>query len=240
MKKYFDRLYKKEFKELKKILKSNLEKNKKTFIVTANPETFMISQKDKILNEILLFNDSVIVPDGIAIVKASHMLGYDVKERITGIDIAYELLNYGNELNKSIYLFGSKQEIIDSMKEVLKKNYPKLKLIGSSNGYVSDKDKVFDEISKLKPDIVMVALGIPAQEKYIYKHLSKFTKGIFIGVGGSFDVISGSKKRAPKIFIKLNLEWLYRILKEPYRLKRFYNSNIKFLIKISKLRWCSK
>ena len=120
------------------------------------------------------------------------------------------------------------------MKEVLNKNYPKLKIVGATNGYVVDKDGVFKEISKLKPDIVLVALGIPLQEKLIYKHLGKFDKGIFVGVGGSFDVISGHKKRAPKIFIKLNLEWLYRILKEPKRIKRFYDSNIKFMFKVRK------
>ena len=91
-------------------------------------------------------------------------------------------------------------------------------------------------LSKEKPDIVLVALGIPLQEKLIYKHLNKFDKGIFVGVGGSFDVISGHKKRAPKIFIKLNLEWLYRILKEPKRLKRFYDSNVKFLFKVKKYK----
>ena len=113
---------------------------------------------------------------------------------------------------------------------------PKLKIVGATNGYVVDKDGVFKEISKLKPDIVLVALGIPLQEKLIYKHLGKFDKGIFVGVGGSFDVISGHKKRAPKIFIKLNLEWLYRILKEPKRIKRFYDSNIKFMFKVRKYK----
>ena len=109
-------------------------------------------------------------------------------------------------------------------------------IVGTSNGYVADKDKVFDEIVKLEPDIVLVALGIPLQEMLIYKHLNRFKKGIFVGVGGSFDVMSGMKKRAPKIFIKLNLEWLYRIMKEPKRLKRFYDSNVKFLFRIKKYR----
>ena len=77
-----------------------------------------------------------------------------------------------------------------------------------------------------------MALGIPKQETLIYKHLDEFEKGIFVGVGGSFDVICGLKKRAPKIFIKLKLEWLYRILKEPKRLKRFYQSHVKYLFKI--------
>ena len=236
MKKLFEKMYKKEEKEFNKIIHNNLVKNKKMFIVTANPETMMKSETDTELNKLLNDKDTILVPDGIGVVKASKTLGYDIKERITGIDIANTLLDYGNELKKTIYLFGSKQEVIDSMKEVLKEKYTNLKLVGSSNGYVQDKDKVFEEMSKLKPDIVLVALGIPVQEKLIYKHLSLFDKGIFVGVGGSFDVISGHKKRAPKLFIKLNLEWLYRIICEPKRLKRFYDSNIKFMFKVKKMK----
>ena len=104
--------------------------------------------------------------------------------------------------------------------------------VGAVDGYVEDKDSVFEEMKEVKPDIVLVALGIPKQEILIYNHLKDFDKGIFVGVGGSFDVISGSKKRAPKIFVKLKLEWLYRITREPKRLKRFYESNIKYLLKI--------
>lgn len=236
MKKLFEKIYKKEEKEFNKILHNNLVKNKKMFIVTANPETMMKSETDTELNKLLNDKDTILVPDGIGVVKASKMIGYDVKERIAGIDIANTLLDYGNKLKKTIYLFGSKQEIIDSMKDVLKEKYPNLKLVGSSNGYVQDKDKVFEEMSKLKPDIILVALGIPLQEKLIYKHLSLFDKGIFVGVGGSFDVISGHKKRAPQIIIKLNLEWLYRIICEPKRLKRFYDSNVKFMFRVKKMK----
>ena len=159
-----------------------------------------------------------------------------MKERIPGVDIAVKLLEYSNELKKKVYLFGAKQEIIDKMKEVIDSKYPNVELVGSSNGYVQNKEEVFKEIIKLKPDVVMVALGIPNQEKLIYKHLKEFKKGIFIGVGGSFDVISGSKKRAPKLFVKLNIEWLYRICKEPSRLKRFWNNNVKFIFKIQKMK----
>ena len=232
MKELFDKLYNKSEESFYEILEKNLSQNKKTFIVTANPETFMMSEKDEEMRKLLLDNDTFLVPDGIGIVKAARMINYDVKERITGIDIANELLKLGNKQKKSIYLFGAKQEVIDSMEKVLKESYPNLNLVGMSNGYEKDKDKIFEKIVKTKPDIVLVALGIPLQEKLIYKHLDKFDKGIFAGVGGSFDVISGHKKRAPKIFIKLNLEWLYRILKEPKRLKRFYDSNVKFIFKV--------
>lgn len=232
MKELFDKLYNKSEESFYEILEKNLSQNKKTFIVTANPETFMMSEKDEEMRKLLLDNDTFLVPDGIGIVKTARMINYDVKERITGIDIANELLKLGNKQKKSIYLFGAKQEVIDSMEKVLKESYPNLNLVGMSNGYEKDKDKIFEKIVKTKPDIVLVALGIPLQEKLIYKHLDKFDKGIFVGVGGSFDVISGHKKRAPKIFIKLNLEWLYRILKEPKRLKRFYDSNVKFIFKV--------
>lgn len=236
MKELFYKLYKKDKESFYKILRNNLESNKKTFIVTANPETFMTSINDSELKQLLIDKQTTIVPDGVGIVKAGKKIGCNIKERITGIDIAYKLLEYGNYLGKTIYLFGAKEEVIVSMKKVLSNQYPNLKIVGTSNGYIEDKDKVFNNIVKLEPDIVLVALGIPLQEKLIYKHLDKFKKGIFVGVGGSFDVISGHKKRAPKIFIKLNLEWLYRIIKEPKRLKRFYNSNIKFIMNIRKYK----
>ena len=111
-----------------------------------------------------------------------------------------------------------------------------MKIAGYQDGYVQDKDAVFEEIVTLKPDAVLVALGIPAQEILIHKYYNRFDKGIFVGVGGSFDVLSGTKKRAPEIFIKLNLEWLYRIAKEPQRFKRFYDSNVRFIGKIRKMR----
>jgi len=236
MRKLFDKLYKKSAQSFYETLSDNLKNNKKTFVVTANPETFMISEKNEDVRKMLLDKETIMVPDGIGVLKAGKKIGYNIEERITGIDIANELLKFGNEQKKSIYLFGSKQEVIDSMKIVIKEQYPNLKLVDTSNGYVTDKDKVFDEIVKLEPDIVLVALGIPLQEMLIYKHLNRFKKGIFVGVGGSFDVMSGMKKRAPKIFIKLNLEWLYRIVKEPKRLKRFYDSNVKFLVRIKKCR----
>lgn len=236
MKKLFAKLYKNSEESFYKILRENLNENKKMFIVTANPETFMISEKDEEMKKLLLDKESILVPDGIGVVKAARLLNYDVKERIAGIDIANKLLELGNSSKKTIYLFGAKQEVIDSMKAVLNEKYQDLKLVGSSNGYVQDKDKVFREISKLNPDIILVALGIPIQEKLIYKHLNEFNKGIFVGVGGSFDVISGHKKRAPKIFVKLNLEWLYRIICEPKRIKRFYNNNVKFLLKVKKYK----
>lgn len=232
MKKIFKRLYTNSFDNFCELLKERINSNKKTFIVTTNPETFMISENDEEMKNMLLDKNVILVPDGIGVVKAARMLNISVSERIAGVDIAKFLLEYANSKSLKVYLFGSKQEVIDGMKNVIEKEYSNINLVGATNGYINDKDKEFENIKKTNPDIVMVALGIPAQEKLIYKHLDEFNKGLFIGVGGSFDVISGTKKRAPKIFIKLNLEWLYRIACEPSRIKRFWNSNIKFIFQV--------
>jgi len=126
MKKLFDKLYQENANSFYEIIKTNLKKNKKMFIVTANPETFMKSEEDEDLNKLLHDKESILVPDGIGIVKASRSIGYKTEERIAGIDIANKLLEYGNELKKDIYLFGAKQEVIDSMQKVLKEKYEKI------------------------------------------------------------------------------------------------------------------
>ena len=227
-------IYQKSKNEFYEQINNSLKKGKKEFIVTANPETFMISIHDLELEKIILDKNNLIVPDGIAVIKACKKIGMDIKERITGIEICEYLLKIANDQELSLYLFGAKKEVLDKLTEKIKKEFPKIKLLGATNGYVANKDKIMNEIIKKEPDICLVALGIPLQEKLISKYFAKAKKGIFIGVGGSFDVLSGTKKRAPKLFIKLNLEWLYRIITEPKRLKRFWNNNVKFLFKISR------
>lgn len=236
MKKYFDKLYRDGQTEFYNEIETDLKDEKRKFIVTANPETFMIGERDPEMGKLLLDNDTTLVPDGIGIVKAAQMMHYNIRERIAGIDIAYKLLEFGHQQKKSIYLFGAKPEVVADLVKVIRERYPDLNIAGTDNGYVNEKDAVFEKIKKLEPDIILVALGIPVQEKLIYKHLKDFKKGIFVGVGGSFDVISGHKKRAPQIFINLKLEWLYRIVTEPQRLKRFYESNVKFIFKIRRYR----
>ena len=140
-------------------------------------------------------------------------------------------------MGKSIYLFGASQEVIDSLQSSLSKQYPNMIIVGANNGYVENKQEVFENIKNLKPDGVLVALGVPEQELLIYNNFSKFDKGIFMGVGGSFDVLSGHKKRAPKFFRRIHCEWLYRIVKEPKRFKRFLKSNVKYVFKIIQERY---
>lgn len=234
MQEYLKKIYQGSELEFYNLLQKDLKNNSKRFIVTVNPETIMLTKKDLLMSEILLNKDVILVPDGIGVVKACRKLELPVTERITGIDISQYLLKELNVQKKSIYLFGAKEEVVSKLVENIKNDYPNIVIKGYSNGYVKNRDLVFKKIIKLEPDVCLVALGVGEQEKIIYKYLNKFSKGIFIGVGGSFDVLSGYKKRAPKIFIKCNLEWLYRIIKEPARLKRFWKNNVKFVWHIKK------
>lgn len=232
MKKYFKKLYNGSKDDFSKEIFESLKKNQKRFIITANPETFMRASKDKHYHSIVMSEYTTIIPDGISLVKLSKKYKIKLKERITGVDMTLQLLKFCNELSKSIYLYGASDDTITSLVEKIKIEYPKINILGYKNGYNNDPDKVFKDILKKKPDVILVALGIPKQDLIISKYYDEFKKGIFMGVGGSFDVISGKKKRAPKIFIKLNLEWLYRIIKEPKRIGRFIKNNFVFLIKV--------
>lgn len=234
MKKYINRLYKKDFNSYCNMIKNDLKNDKKRFTVTVNPETLMMSKKDEEVRRLLTNRAVSLVPDGIIVVKTSKWLKMPVKERITGIELMQELLNIANANSYSMYLFGAKKDILTTLVKRIKEEYPHINLLGATDGYVKNKDAIMKKIIKLKPDICLVALGIPEQEKLILKYYDKAEKGIFMGVGGSFDVLSGCKKRAPRIFIKLNLEWLYRIIKEPKRLKRFYQYNLKYLFYVIK------
>ncbi|ANU53747.1 WecB/TagA/CpsF family glycosyltransferase [Acutalibacter muris] len=205
------------------------------FTVTANPEIIMHADRDPKIKKLLLSPDAEIIPDGISVVKAMNTLGCEASERITGVDLAAHLLKAAGENGKSVYLLGAKEEVVSALAEKLRAEHPDI-TVNYHNGYDGDKDVIFDEIAALAPDLVLVGLGVPAQELLIYRHLPKFTRGVLVGVGGSFDVLSGSKKRAPQFFVKTNTEWLYRIAKEPQRLGRFWNNNVKFLREVRKAR----
>ena len=236
MKKFFFKLVRKSTDDFYKIVYEALIKSQKMFIITANPETFMIGYSNKEFNNILLSDTTTIVPDGIGIVKAARYLGIPVEERITGVDLTEKILRFANDLKKTIYLYGASEEVLYAFVMYIKEKYPHITIAGYVNGYGDNDDYVVQEVKRKQPDIILVALGVPKQEIVISKLVNNSTKGIFIGVGGTFDVLSGYKKRAPRIFIKLNLEWLYRIMAEPYRIKRFYNNNIKFIFEIRKLK----
>lgn len=233
MEEYFRRVFPGSAEEFYQKAESAMESGRRMFVVTANPEILMAAGRDEKARELLLSADAEIVPDGISVVKAMGMLGLPVTERITGVDLADKLLHSAGRSGKSVYLLGAKEEVVSTLAKNLKAHYPAMTL-HYHNGYDGDKDSIMKEIAILSPDLVLVGLGVPAQEFLIHRHLQDFTKGVLMGVGGSFDVLSGMKRRAPALFVKTNTEWLYRILREPSRLKRFWRSNVKFLGEVRK------
>lgn len=191
-------------------------------IVTPNPEIVMRAKDDPEFKDIIN-NASLVIPDGIGIIKAGKILGTPLKERVAGYDLVCNLFEQGKDGSISFYFWGSKPGIADTAKEKIKEKYPNLNVVGAHHGYFKTEEEekaIVDEIRELKPDVILVGLGAPKQEKIINKYKDEGIFKIGIGCGGSIDVIAGAVKRAPKLFIKLHLEWFYRLLKQPSRLGR--------------------
>lgn len=194
---------------------------KGNLVVTPNPEIVMKAKEDedfkKVINEAEL-----VIPDGIGIIKAGNILGTPLKERVAGYDLICNLLEKGKDGSISFYFWGSKPGFAEEAKQKVEEKYPNIKVLGAHTGYFSDEEEkaIVDEIRKLKPDVLLVGVGFPKQEKIINKYKNEGFFKIGIGCGGSIDVLAGEVKRAPKIFIKMHLEWFYRLLKQPSRWKR--------------------
>ena len=222
-------------KTILNLIAKRVDNEEKTFIITANAEIAMYARENKEYLE-LTKKSNYIVADGIGIVKGAKILNENIPERIPGIELMMDMLEYGNLNNKKVYFYGAKPETIEKMVTILNNKYSKLNIVGYHHGYHDDSDdKIMNEVIQLRPDYVFVAKGCPLQDEWITKVLDNVDKGVFMGVGGSFDVISGNVKRAPELWLKLNLEWLYRLLSNPQRIGR-YVSLPKFVIEVIKDR----
>ena len=141
-----------------------------------------------------------------------------------------ELLKILNESGGSLYMLGGKPGVTDKAEEKIKKDYENINIVGHHHGYFKgihrgmkgdpEELEIIEEINSLKPDIIFLGLGFPKQEMFINEYKDKLNSKIIIGNGGVMDILAGNMKRAPEIFIKLHLEWFYRLLKEPSRIKR--------------------
>ncbi|WP_241740633.1 WecB/TagA/CpsF family glycosyltransferase [Lysinibacillus sphaericus] len=202
------------------LLVNRIEQQEKTFVVTANPEVVMQANENPTVKG-YLNQATYICADGIGVVKAAQILGDSLPERVTGYDTMVKLLEVGQQKRFKVYLLGAQKETIEKTIANIHKNYSNVEVVGYQDGFFDwNNNHIADDIAALQPDLVFVALGVPRQEKWITENLDKFSKGVFIGVGGSFDVIAGTVKRAPVIWQKLNLEWLYRLLRQPSRFIR--------------------
>ncbi|MDY7044964.1 MAG: WecB/TagA/CpsF family glycosyltransferase [Bacillota bacterium] len=216
---------------LRDYLVPRLDEEQKCFVVTANPEIVMKARENDTYRQIIRTAD-YIVPDGVGILKAAKFQKQPLQERVTGYDLTLDLLSYANDHGLNCYFLGAKDEINAKAVSEVQRSYPHIQIAGHHHGYIDMEDETFAEsIQNSEPDIIFVALGSPKQEQWIMKHKEKFSKGIFIGIGGVFDVLAGKVPRAPKAWINLNLEWLYRLLKQPSRWKRILKA-VEFMFRV--------
>lgn len=203
-------------------------------ICTPNPEIVMEAQTDKQLMEILKASD-LVIPDGIGVVWASKYSEIKIKERVPGFDLTQNVFEKIKDTDYKVYFFGGAPGIASTAAKKTMNKYKGLNIVGTRNGYFNkdDEKQIIEEIKKSGADILLVGLGAPKQEKWIYDHITFTGAKVCIGVGGSFDVMSGNVKRAPKIFCKLGLEWFYRLITQPTRIKRMMRLP-KFAIKVLK------
>lgn len=207
-------------------------KEEQLFIVNINPEIAVTNYQNEEFKE-KLNGQKYQIPDGSGIVWASKKKKGKIKERITGIDLMQKICEKSRTYSSRIFLYGGAEGIADKAKIELEKKFPEINIIGTENGYQSE-DEIVKRLKHTQVDILFVGIGSPKQEKFIlkYKEELKHIK-IFMPVGGSFDVISKTKKRAPKWMQKCNLEWLYRLVKEPKRIFRQLKL-IKFMFLVNK------
>lgn len=222
-------------------IKQLVHSNKQHFIVTPNPEIVIKAQKDENYRQILN-KSSISIPDGIGLLYASLILGTSIKERITGTDLVRDLARISSKNGWPVYFLGGEENIAYKAAQNLKKLFPELIIAGTSEGIAEsefeyESQDLIQEINRAKPKILLVAFGAPKQEKWIDYNLSNLESvKLAIGIGGAFDFISGNVKRAPLWMRKLGLEWLYRLFKQPWRIKRIFKATIVFMSYVVKWR----
>lgn len=228
------------------------------YLVTPNPEFLMTAQKDEEFKKILNYADLAVADGvgllwaakflslpgknwlrclwqafycGVSLIFYPKFCQSVLPGRISGVDLVQALNNRLQKTDYSVFLLGARSNIAQLASQKLKQNFPQIKIVGSFGGVGEEKgDKITTAIiNKAQPDVILVAYGSPKQEKWIFRNLDRLpTVKIAIGVGGTFDFISGFKKRAPLKMRKIGLEWLWRLMMEPKRIKRIFKAVPQF------------
>ena len=189
------------------------------YVVTPNPEIVMTCWENPDAMEAVQ-NADLVLPDGVGVVYGAKILGTPLKGKLPGIDFATELMRRLGERGGRVYLLGAKPGIAEQAGERMTEQFPGLVICGTHDGYFKSDEPIIEEINALQPDLLLVCLGAPKQELWMYHNRPVLKVGLMAGLGGSLDVFAGTVKRAPAFFQKLGLEWFYRLVKEPWRFKR--------------------
>ncbi|MBE6631957.1 MAG: WecB/TagA/CpsF family glycosyltransferase [Ruminococcaceae bacterium] len=223
-----------DLKEATDMALSFIETREKAAVIhTPNSEIVQLCIEQPEMYEVINSAD-LIIPDGIGVVMASKIKRTPLKKgKVAGIDLCRELIKEASERKLSVFFLGGRPGVAEAARDALLKEYPNFICSGVTDGYFKkegeESDKIVEKINSVSPHILLVCLGCPAQEKWMYQNRNRLKVGVMGGFGGSLDVFAGNVKRAPDIFIKLGLEWFYRLLKEPKRIGRMMKLP-KFLI----------
>ena len=190
-------------------------------IYTPNLESLETCKKDAEMLDIIN-GAELVVPDGMGVIKAASILGTPLKEKVSGVDLCKNVMaeDFGRKI--SVYLFGGKPGVAEAAAERIRAGYPNVIVAGCRNGYFTeaDEDGIIEGICKASPDVLLVGLGAPKQEKWIANNRKKLSAGAAVGCGGTIDVLAGVAELAPEFYRKNGLEWFYRLCKQPSRFGR--------------------
>lgn len=190
-----------------------------SMIFTPNSEILLYASNNPDFTKVLNQAD-MIIPDGIGVVYGARILGEPLKERVAGYDLVCNLFPIMAQKGQSVYLLGAKPSVAEKAAENLTKKYPGLVIAGTHDGYFKDDDEVIADINRSNPDFLMVCLGFPKQEQWIFDNHDKINTRLAIGAGGCLDVFAGTVARAPEFYCNHGIEWLYRLVKQPSRFVR--------------------
>ncbi len=214
-------------------IERRLNNGEKMFIVTLNVSILMEAMKDPSYRKILE-EASMVIPDGSGIVWALDVIANVKTDRVTGIDTMTHLCELSKRKGWKVYLLGAREDVAKKACENLRRNG--VNVVGYHHGYFEKDGEVIVEILSKKPDLLFVGMGVPKQERWIHEHFKKIPVRLAMGVGGSIDVVSGRKKRAPEFVQKMKLEWLYRFLQSPWNKRKIPFQIMKFVFLVLRER----
>lgn len=231
-----------DYKKTLKKIEGFISDDKQHYIVTPNPEIILKASKDSEYRAILN-NADLSLADGFGVILASIFLGNPIYKRVTGSDLSNKLFAFAAEKKYKIFLLGSMDDSALIAKNKLELRYKNIEIVGATSGFANIKDikpeeneNIINQIKTSGAQILFVGYGAPFQEKWIFENLEKIPcVKVALGIGGVIDFVSGRAVRAPYIFRKLGLEWLWRLFVEPYRAERIFNAVVVFSWNV--LKW---
>ncbi len=208
-------------KETVEYIADAIHSGRSLHVITANPIMFMHALEHPEFHQVMREAD-LNVPDGAGLVWAASYLGEGVAERVAGYDLMHELLKTGQNYGWSVFLLGAAADVVETAADNIARQYPRIRIAGWHHGYFKEEDdeRIVKMVQQAAPDLLFVARSLDTQERWIARYRDQLGARLMMGVGGSFDVVSGKLKRAPLFMQRLGLEWLYRLWQEPSRIGR--------------------